>query len=300
MQLIHIRDLAVEGTLASGHAFLSAASGMTINGDRLCVVADDAHCLALFTLGDAAPGRLVELIAGDLPSDAAQRKRTKPDFEILVALAGPGPATGGDRLLAMGSGSTPRRMRGVIVDLAAGGEAPDVRPIDLRPLFAALVPLVPELNVEGALVRGERLLLFNRGNMQRPASHILEVPLAAALGGGPIKASVAKELTLPEVGGVPLAVTDACALDNGHILLSAVAEATEDSYADGALTGAAIVVLDGDLGLLAVEPIDPPLKVEGIAARETQDGVALLCVTDADDPARASGLYAGHYRAPSG
>lgn len=297
MRLTHIRDLTVEAPLASGCAFLSAASGMAVSGNRLCVVADDAHCLALFALDDAAPGMLFPLIEGDLLSDAAARKRVKPDFEILVARDGLGPGTGGDRLLALGSGSTPRRMRGVIVDLPACGEAPSVHAIDLQPLFAVLAPLVPEVNLEGAVLAGDRLLLFNRGNMRFPASHILEVPLAAVLDGGPVIASLRAELALPMLAGVPLTVTDACRLKNGHILLSAVAEATADSYADGALIGAAIVELDGKFRVVAVDPLDPPIKVEGIAARETGEGVHLLCVTDADDPARASGLYAGLYKA---
>ena len=146
------------------------------------------------------------------------------------------------------------------------------------------------------MVEGDRLLLFNRGNMRSPASHIVEVPLAAVLDGGPVTAKLRAELALPMLSGVPLTVTDACRLDNGHILLSAVAEATADSYADGALMGAAIVELDGQFNLLGVEPLDPPIKVEGIAARATDGGWHLLCVTDADDPAQASGLYGGLYR----
>lgn len=294
MQLTHLRDLTVEAPLPSGHEFLSAASGLVVSGERLRVIGDDAHHLALFALGDPAPGKLLRLMEGDLPGDAAQRKKVKPDFEILVAL----PATGGERLLALGSGSTPERMRGVIVDLPACEDAPRVRPVDLEPLFAALGPLVSEINVEGAVLSGDRLLLFNRGNMRSPASHVLDVPLAAVLNGGPVDAAPRAELALPEAGGVPLAVTDACALDDGHILLSAVAEATLDSYADGALMGAAIVELDGQFNLLGVDPLDPPVKVEGLAARATEDGVYLLCVTDADDPACAGGLYGGTYQAP--
>ncbi len=296
MRLSHVRDLTVEAPLASGHAFLSAASGMVVLGNRLCVVADDAHCLALFALDEEAPGTLVQLIDGDLPRDAAQRKRLKPDFEILVAL----PGAGEHRLLALGSGSTARRMRGAVVDLPAVGGAPSVRPIDLRPLFAALAPLVPEVNLEGAVVSGECLLLFNRGNMRFPASHVIEVPLAAVVEERPLAASLRAELTLPEVSGVPLTVTDACRLDNGHILLAAVAEATADSYADGALAGAAIVELGPQFALRTVHPLDPRRKIEGLAARQTGDGLQLLCVTDADDPERAAGLYAGVYEGSGG
>ena len=297
MHLTHIRDLLVETPLSSGHAFLSAASGMVLQGDLLCAVADDEHCLALFALGNSEPGKLVRLIDDDLPKGAAQRKKVKPDFEILLALPGANlPRAEGNQLLALGSGSTPQRMRGAIIDLPAKDGKPGVRLIDLQPLFAAIAPLVPEVNLEGAVLNGDQLLLFNRGNMQFPASYILAVPLAAVLDGGPVLASLCAVLKLPMVSGVPLTVTDACRLNNGHILLCAVAEATADSYADGALVGAAIVELDAQFNLLAVEPLEPPLKVEGIAARLTDEGVHLLCVTDADDPNCAAGLYAGLYK----
>ncbi len=289
MQLTHLRDLAVAAPLPSGHSFLSAASGMVVRGTTLWVVADDAACLAVFDLNGAKPGQLIPLFAGDLPRDAAQRKRVKPDFEILLAL----PAAEGCRLLALGSGSTARRMRGAVVDLPGASESAPVRPLDLGPLFAAIAPLVPQVNLEGAVLRGEHLLLFNRGTMTAPASQVLEVPLAAVLAGGAVAATRRAELILPRCAGVPLTVTDACGLESGQILLSAVAEATADSYSDGVLVGAAIVELNADFTLRAVEPLDPALKVEGLSARVTADGVQLLCVTDADDPERASGVYGG-------
>lgn len=146
MHLTRIRELTVEQTLATGHAFLSAASGMVVRGSALYVVADDAHCLAVFDLGGTAPGKLIPLIAGDLPQDAAQRKKVKPDFEILLAL----PCSIETRLLALGSGSTAQRMRGAIIDLPKDGAPAYVRLIDLKPLFAALAPLVPAINLEGA------------------------------------------------------------------------------------------------------------------------------------------------------
>lgn len=325
MQLTHMRDLLVEAPLPSGHAFLSAASGMVVRGSMLCVVADDSQCLALFDLDGAEPGRLIPLIADDLPQDAGERKKQKPDFEILLALPNAHlpdahlpdaqrPDARACRLLALGSGSTPQRMRGAVVDLPAssGGDV-TVRLMDLSPLFAAIAPLVPEVNLEGAVLHGDHLLLFNRGTMTHPASHIMEVPLAAMLAGEPLSATLRATLELPmcagpmgagamgagamgtgPVGaGVPLTVTDAFRLENGHILLSAVAEATADSYADGALVGAAIVELDANFTICTVDMIDPPLKVEGLSARLTEAGIALLCVTDADDPGRVAGVYRG-------
>ena len=284
MELIHLRDLATAAPLASGHCFLSAASGLVVLGSHAYVVGDDAHLLGRFDLAGEAPGELIRLIEGDLPRGAKARKAVKPDFEVLLAL--PGEA----RLLALGSGSTPQRKRGVLVELAGG--APAMRPIDLQPLFAAIGPLVPEINLEGAVVEGEHLLLFNRGNMHFSMSQVIEVRLAGVLNGGPVKVATRAELALPEVSGVPLTVTDAYRLANGHVLLSAVAEATADSYADGALAGAAIVELDARFGIVAVYPLHPPRKVEGIALVTAGGRTRLLCVTDADDPAQPAVLLA--------
>ena len=289
MHLTHLRDLAVDTPLPSGHAFLSAASGMVVCGCALYVVADDAQCLGVFDCEAPGPGRLISLIAGDLPKDAAERKKQKPDFEILLAL----PYAAGTRLLALGSGSTVQRMRGAVIDWPDDDAAARVDVIDLQALFAAIGPLVPEINLEGAVLRAGELLLFNRGNRAYPASQIIAVPLAGVLEGGPVTARLRAELDLPAVAGVPLTVTDACLLESGHILLSAVAEATDNSYADGALLGAAIVELGADLAVRRVEPLDPVLKVEGLSAAVMADGVHLLCVTDADDPDQASGLYRG-------
>jgi hypothetical protein len=281
MQLTHIRDLDVTEPLASGHAFLSAASGLVQIGEMLCVVGDDEQHLALFRYNDHGPGRLVRLLPGDLPHTKKKRKAVKPDFEILFQL----PAS---RLIcAMGSGSTAQRMRGAIIDLDSGS----VTLLDLQPLFAALAPLTTEINLEGAAVRGDRLLLFSRGNMADPETCIFETALAAVTGDELVEITLVKTLALPQIDGVPLTVTDACCLGDGQFLLSTVAEVTDDSYADGDILGAAIVLLNAELDVLAIEPLEPTFKIEGIAARRTASGAELLCVSDADDPDMPSSLF---------
>jgi hypothetical protein len=287
MILTPVRQLAVTDALASGHAFLTAASGLVRLGETLCVVGDDEHHIALFNSGDDGPGRLLRLIEGDLPLKRKARKKAKPDFEILFALPS-GEGETAKRLCALGSGSKPQRMRGVIIDLSDDS----VTLIVLKPMFDALAPLVPEINLEGAVVRGERLLLFNRGNMAHPESFILEIPLAALWGDEAVKVRLVKRLTLPMIDGVPLTVTDACGMDDGRFLLSAVAEVTDDSIADGEVRGAAIIILDADLDVVRVEPLEPVIKIEGISPRRTAQGVELLCVSDADDPDVPSVLYA--------
>jgi hypothetical protein len=286
MQLTHIRYLDVAEPLASGNPFLAAASGLVQIGETLCVVGDDEQHLAMFHQNGNGPGRLIRLLPGDLPRKKKKRKAAKPDFEILFQLADSG------LICAMGSGSTPKRMRGAIIDVDSAG----VTLLDLQPLFAALAPLAAEINLEGAAVRGDRLLLFNRGNMANPETCIFETALTAVTGDEFVEVTLVKTLALPVVDGVPLTVTDACSLGDGKFLLAAVAEVTDDSYADGDILGAAIIVLNADLEVVMIEPLEPTLKIEGISAYETVTDVDLLCVSDADDPDIPSSLYSAKLR----
>jgi hypothetical protein len=91
---------------------------------------------------------------------------------------------------------------------------------------------------------------------------------------------------------VALAVTDAVALPDGRVLVSAAAEDTPNAVDDGPVVGAALALLDGDR-VTDVAPLPESgsgaYKVEGLAVREvTGDGVRLLAVVDADDPDAAS------------
>ena len=286
MKLTHIRNLDVTAPLASGHCFVSAASGLVQIGEILCVVGDDEQHLAVFNHNDDGPGRLLRLLPGDLPRKPKKRKAVKPDFEILLQLPSP-PDASTKLICALGSGSTPARMRGVVINL----DTASVTVLDLQPLFAALAPLVAEINLEGAVVRGDRLLLFNRGNMSHPETYIVETALAAVTGNAESEARLVKSLALPMIDGVPLTVTDACSLGDEQFLVSAVAEVTDDSYADGDILGAAIILLNAHFDIIAIEPMEPTLKIEGIAARRTLLGVELLCVSDADDPDASSSFY---------
>ncbi len=289
MHLEQLRLLDVDTPLASGRTFLSAASGLVVSNNRLYMVADDDHFLFEFSVDPACPGKLIRLFSGDLPRGAKERKAKKADFEILLPLYGEHRL----RLLAMGSGSTERRMRGAVVDFPADDGPPNVEVVDLTPMYEKIAHLVEEINLEGACLQGSRMLLFNRGNMQSTVSHILEIGWDGMDFAPDSPVRIIAELALPMIGNVPLTVTDACSLDDGTILISSVAEATDNSYADGALVGAAFILLDASFGIMDVEHINPPVKIEGVSAKHTSEGIALLCVSDADDPDQPSALFSG-------
>jgi hypothetical protein len=295
MRLKHLRGLQVESPLAAGHAFLSAASGVAVVGDYICVIGDDEHHLALFHRTEIAAGRLLRLLPGDLPRDAKLRKAQKPDFEILLALPAKNGRTG-LRLLALGSGSTDRRNQGFEIEIDAMGQLHDMQMINLQNLYADIASRVPEINLEGAVVKGDELLLFNRGNISSPETRILATNLSNLTKASTPEATVKKLLKLPSIDGIPLSVTDACLLEDGTILLSAVAEATDNSYADGTLVGSAVILLDDQFDIVAIERLNPGVKVEGISGRRITVGIDMLCVTDADDPDKPAGLYSALWR----
>jgi hypothetical protein len=299
IRLSKLRDLDLAHASAKGRpAHLSAASGLVRVGDSLYVVADDELHLGVFPASGDGPGRLVRVFEGELPGEKSARKRAKPDLEALVEL----PATDEfphGALLAIGSGSTPDRGRGALIGLdASGGLRGPHRAVDLWPLLEPLADEFADLNIEGAVVAGGELSLLQRGNRQHPNNAVaaFEVDrVLKALRAGDARAippiSI-RRFRLDSIDGVPLTVTDGAALPDGSIVFSAVAEATDDAYHDGACVGAAVGALGADGAVRYLEHLDLPYKIEGIHGELRGRRLKLLAVTDADDVAVPASLFA--------
>lgn len=276
-------------------AHLAAASGLVCVGQRFYVVADDELALGVFALEGDAPGTLLRLFPGELPDRPKPRKKAKPDLESL-ALLPPDATWPHGALLALPSASRPNRTQGALRALDADGlPVHATQLIDLSGFFAPLRERIEALNIEGAVVAGADLILFQRGNKAASASACVHFDYAAfrsGLANGIVAALAPTRIDMHDLGminGIPLAFSDACALPDGRIVFCAVAEDSDDPYLDGAFLGAAIGILD-PVGLLAsLERIDVPAKIEGIAARASDGAIELLLVTDADD-AGAPGL----------
>jgi hypothetical protein len=289
----HVCDLAVDPLAhPRGQPYLSAVSGLVRVGEWLYLVADDEHHLGLLPATGVADKRVQmhRLAEGDLPADATTRKRLKPDLEALLALP-PALANGDARLLALGSGSRPNRERAFLLQLDGAGQPRGARDIDLGPLYRPLASSFGDLNIEGAFVSGRHLHLLQRANRGNGGNHRISFDLAAFLrwldgADAPVPTQVAP-LALGAVQGVPYGITDAAALPEGGWIFSAVAENTDDSYADGTCVGSAIGWFDGRCQLQRLCPLQGAPKVEGIAL--AGDG-RLLMATDADDPAQPSQL----------
>lgn len=294
-----IRDLTVAQASAEGRpAYLSAASGLVCVQSWMYVVADDEHHLGVFQKDSQAPGDLFRLIDGELPSGKKDRKKHKPDFEVLLRLP-PLEGCPHGALLAAGSASRENRQRGVIVALErSGARQGSPRKIDLSFIFGSLKGRFDALNIEGALVRGSELLLFQRGNKKNNANAIIRFSLphfVEALNVAhptPLEPLSVQTLDLGRINEVPFSFTDAAALPNGDIVFSAVAEDTDDSYNDGKCVGAALGLLDVSGEILWLRPLAHPHKIEGIDVQREDNDLKILMVTDADDIAHPAKLLA--------
>lgn len=278
-------------TATSRPAHLSAASGLVQVGQWLYIVADDEGSLGVFPVEGDAAGTLLQVFPGTLPDDPIERKRVKPDLESL-ALLPPDPAWPHGALLALPSASRPNRVLGALIALDANGAAISaVRTIDLAGFFAPLRDQLIALNIEGAVITGNELILFQRGNKAAAVSMTLRFDyntICRGLHTGFVEALAPTRIDRYDLGTIdqiPLAFTDACALVDGRIVFCAVAEDTSDPYLDGVFSGAVIGLLDLDGAQISRQRIDAPAKIEGIAARLIDDHIALLLVTDADDVA---------------
>jgi hypothetical protein len=278
---------------------VTAASGIAPLGEGWLVAQDDSTIAAWRREEGLRPLRVLPPVEGhDTFRVAEGTKHLKPDLEVAC----PAEVDGEPAVLLLGSGSSPRRMRGVLVRLE--DDEPVVRAADLTPLYervAAQLGLpMDHVNLEGACRSGRTVRWFNRGNLTagvRSAS--VDLPLdglvAAVLGraaAAEIPVERPREYELGEVEGVGLAVTDAVALPDGRVLLSAAAEDTPNAVDDGPVVATAIALLDGET-VQAVAPI-PEVdghvhKVEGLALRSIDGSrVHLLAVVDDDDPETAS------------
>lgn len=281
------------------HPHLSAASGLVQVGDWLYVVADDENHLGLFLRDGTGHGELLELFPGDLPLEHEERKEAKPDLEVLTFIP-PSKKYPQGALLALGSGSRETRCQGVIIAFNEQGELADVETIDLDGLYQLLKKEIGKLNIEGAVVVEDDIILFQRGNKKNKLNATLRIPLKhfyQSVFGEAKKPKHKLELTvtpyeLGEIEGVPLCFTDATTLPDGSIIFTAAAENTSDAYLDGQCMGSIIGVINNGGDLHSTIAVDKIIKVEGVEAQLVNNSIYLLLVTDADDASAPAQLYA--------
>ncbi len=314
-----VRELDVVSHPEGRPPHLGGASGVVRAGRSTYVVSDDENHLAVFGGSPAGgsgrvpsePGRFIRVFPGALPLDPDKRRALRPDIESITTVP-PLPQLPNGALMGVGSGSGQSRNRGFLWELGQDGEPVGTpRTIDLSSMYSTLKKHVPgDLNIEGAVVQGGTLRLFQRGNSLHGRNMIVDVALSRALQSitatGRIDGSAissVREYDLGKLRGVPLTFADARALKDGSIAYLATAERTDSATGDGAVVGSTLGVINLDGSLGPAWKIDAPgQKFEGIdvlstdgsgVARHLGPGVHAILVTDADDPAQAARLYSG-------
>jgi hypothetical protein len=266
---------------------------------RLAVVQDDASFVAIV---DAERGvvRAIPLPSEDGVrqfDDARGNKHDKLDLEAQIAVGG--------RLVAFGSGSSAARERVVLVDAAE-----HARIVHAPALYATMRAEArfsgSELNVEGAMIDGDDVIFFQRGN-GAPRDGRAPVDATARIGLDELLAYLetgapcpplrdVAEWRLGAASGVRLTFTDATLGPRGEIAFLACAEASPDATRDGPVSGVAIGRLDDRTGDCALAPIlderGEPLrdKAEGLLFTSSPGGLRVLAVVDRDDPEAPSEL----------
>lgn len=297
-----------------GH--IRAGSGLAWVGDRLAVVQDDANFIALVdpTTGLADSIVLPAGVDGMRQFDAARgNKKRKFDLEALVHIDG----SDGSVLLAVGSGSSKRREHMIVVARPGDRDA-TVQMTAVPRLYEALRNATDfsgsDMNIEGAVLMGDVLRLFGRGNGES-SRHGVPIDATCDLSWQSLRRHLAqpdatdpplpqrlRQYALGQVNDIRLTFTDATLawgadFDNPVLFYTAAAEASPDSRRDGEVAGSAV----GCIGTRGADEIvryavlrdghgaPLPFKVEGVACGRAANR-QLFVVLDGDDPEAPSML----------
>ena len=298
LELRELRCLDLDEPGAGGHPHVSSASGVVRRGDFVYVIGDELVSLAVFRLSRPEPGTLRRVLPGEMPSDADERKKVKPDLEALTVLP-PGRGTPFGTMLGIGSGSGEGRDRGFAWDFAPDGSLRgEPRVVDLAPLYRRLSGEVEHLNVEGCCVMGERVWLMHRGNHAETTNVVFELSLDAVMESlrGDLRIDVhelaaMRSYDLGKLEGVEVTFSDATPIGGELLVFTASAEGQGDDVAeDGAIFGSVVGTIDLDGDVRRMRTIDRRYKVEGVHATIDTGVLDFLFVCDQDEPGTASPL----------
>ena len=241
---------------------------------RLLAIHDDAFRVSWIDRTSFAVTPM--LLLGD---GAALAKADKPDFESAVH-------TLDGVVHVLGSGSTEKRC--IVARIGVANQVT----LNQRPaLYASVQDALgsgERPNIEGAIVAGERLRLFNRAAGRTPNASV-DLPLAVLNGDEPSVLAV-QAFELGSLEGVRLGFTDVAALRDGRSVFLAAAEDAPDAIADGPVLGSVVGLLEPSASrigarwtrLIGSDGRPSPYKVEGVLVDRDVRGGWLL--TDSDDP----------------
>jgi hypothetical protein len=257
---------------------ITAASGLVHKENKLYVVSDDELGLICLKVDLSEKAMFHKILDGELPQNEEERKKKKPDFECLTLFE--------DSLLLISSGSKPNRHLGALVRL----EDFQITHLSFKNVFKELTGLIPELNIEGAVTYGDKILLLQRGNGKMHLNALIELNLQSFLKDELLEVKITP-IDLGKINHTPLGFTDATLHEN-HVYFLSVAESSESTYLDGAFLGACLGVMTIQGEIIKTTPLDISAKPEGLSIIDQY----LYVVTDSDSRKVSSKLFKSQYR----
>lgn len=284
--------------------FPSASAVEYLDG-KLYLIGDDATCILVL---DRDYHVIKSVPVADAPGKRIA-KAEKPDYEASALIT----LHGQTYLLASGSLATEKRRQLLLLPLPGAVEGPGTTGMQPRDAQAATniqrinypdafisqltTSGISELNIEGATVIGNTLLLSNRGNESYPVNQLILVP-NGFWEQECVPAFSVLPLTLLTPMPVFAGVSELCYVPGKDLLLCTLSsEATTNAYDDGAIGDSYIgwiadisqklthtsVAMDGWLNLAEADPVFKTEKIEGICVEHIMEEELILHLVSDND-----------------
>jgi hypothetical protein len=254
---------------------IGAASGLWYQNDELYLISDNSTYLYHYKI---ASKQLHKIPLVNNPQENIPKKE-KPDLEAITAKR--------DQLVIIGSGSTQQRNRIFTYKL----HTKETKQKDWTALFSSIqteLNITPsELNIEGIILQGENIYLFQRGNGVTAKNGIIKLrdnisdPLPQFY-----------PITLPTINGITASFTDAVLVEDTIYFLAA-AEDSNSTFHDGTIAGSMIGTIDSTtLTLKHTEVISLTHKFEGLTFYKKENNtLELLLCEDPDSEDLETNIY---------
>ncbi|MDI1317215.1 esterase-like activity of phytase family protein [Flavobacterium sp.] len=254
---------------------IGSASGLVYLDDKLYIISDSSSYLYEYQLSDA---KLNKIALVDNPQENIAKK-DKPDLEAI--------ALKGKNLYLFGSGSTESRNR-LFKYKPKSGQVIAKDSTDLYSKIKREYTIADdELNIEGVILNGESLYIFQRGNGKIGKNGIIYAYDSA---------ETAKfefiPFDLPKIRNVATTFTDAILIGE-TIYFLATAEDTTSTYLDGEVLGSSIGSIDlKTMKLIDWIQITNKHKFEGLTLfKKSATEIEFLLCEDNDTEKLESNIY---------
>jgi hypothetical protein len=254
--------------------------------NKLYLVGDDAkNLLILDTAYDEIDS--IEIFKG---LDKRIAKAEKADFEAST-IVGSGETA---KIIIFGSGSTELRKK--VAQLTIDNPGDTLQILDTSPFINRLSSAVRIVNIEGAAMVKDMLVLANRANEGNPVNSLV-ITTTAYVHNPDIATFTLTTIDLPKHKNV-IGISGLTYLDSYDVLLfTASTEATDNAYADGTIGDSyigwiknisnriksATIKPDGFINLSTSKPEFKEEKIESLCVESFEDNTVLLHLVSDND-----------------